>query len=133
LSIAMSWVVFSALPAWPVPTVVLAALLPADAPTVPAAAGRPVAAVLTSGSTSAPCGILALILRTSEASFACGALIMIALPIGKPSERATWAETTASTPPMPTVPNPPTRSDSSFRPATCTVPPSGSLSCWPMV
>ena len=80
-----------------------------------------------------PCGILALILRTSDAICACGALTMIALPTGKPSERATWAETTASTPPMPTVPNPPTRSASRCRPFTCTVPPSGSLSCLPMV
>ena len=75
----------------------------------------------------------ALISRTSAATRSCGALTTIALPSGKPSERAAVREITASTPPIPTVPNPATRSDCSVRPATWTVPPSGSLSCLPMV
>ena len=62
-----------------------------------------------------------------------GALITMALPAGTPSERATWSETTASTPSMPTVPSPPTRRFSCLAPLACTVPPAFSLSSWPMV
>ena len=104
-----------------------------DAPACPAAAGVPRADVVTSGSTTAPRGISALICRTSEATRSCGALTTIAFPAGKPSNWATVREITASTPPIPTVPNPATRSDRSVFPATVTVPPRGSLSCLPMV
>ncbi len=89
--------------------------------------------MVTSGSTTAPCGIRVLISRTSAATRSCGALTTIALPTGNPSASAWVREITASTPPIPTVPNPATRSDRSVRPATWTVPPRGSLSCWPMV
>src|ERR1700721_1832718 len=81
----------------------------------PAAPGRAVVDA-TSGSTSVPFGTTDLMCATSAATVACGALTTIALPIGKPSELATAVETTASTPPMPTVPNPPTRSASIVRP-----------------
>ncbi len=88
---------------------------------------------MTSGSTTAPRGIRVLIWRTSAATRLCGALTTIALPAGKPSARASVWEITASTPPIPTVPNPATRSVCVVRPVTWTVPPRGSRSCWPMV
>ena len=52
---------------------------------------------------------------------------------GTPSDRATESETTASTPPMPTVPNATTRSLSAWCPVTVTAPPSASRSRAPMV
>ncbi len=107
--------------------------VPAVDPATPASAGRPLGAVLTRGSTSAVRGTRALIRLTRVATRSPGALTSTAFPAGKPRDRATWSETTASTPPMPTVPNPPTRSDFRVRPETRTVAPAGSLSCLPMV
>ena len=68
-----------------------------------------------------------------EARLPCGALITMALAAGIPRERATVCETTASMPSIPTVPSPPTFRSSCLAPSTRTVPPSGSLSCLPMV
>ena len=50
-----------------------------------------------------------------------------------PSDRATESETTASTPPIPTVPNATTGSRSACRPVTVTEWPRASLSRVPMV
>ncbi len=61
-----------------------------------------------------------------------GALITIALRTGKPSARAARSVITASTPPMPTVPNLPTRIVCTLRPVTVTGVPVGSLSCLPI-
>jgi len=60
-------------------------------------------------------------------------LTTIALPAGAPSERATESDTTAFTPPTPIVPKATTRSRVVVRPAATTVPPSGSLSSFPIV
>ena len=76
---------------------------------------------------------MALIRAVSAVTLAGGALITIALEAGMPSERATESETTASTPPMPTVPNATTRSRSAWRPVTVTVRPRASRSRVPMV
>ena len=73
---------------------------------VPTGAGPPgFVTSVTSGSTDAPRGRTALILVASEATWSGGALTTIAFLAGIPSERATESDTTASTPPMPTVPN----------------------------
>src|SRR5271156_2598653 len=59
------------------------------------------AAKVTSGSTAAPRGRMALIRAVSAVTLAGGALTTIAFEAGMPSERATESETTASTPPLP--------------------------------
>ena len=56
----------------------------------------------------------------SEATLDGGALTTIAFLAGAPSDLATESDTTASTPPMPTVPNATTGSRSVWRPATVT-------------
>ncbi len=88
---------------------------------------------LISGSAAAFLGSSFFTAAVSWARLALGALITMALPAGMPSDLATWSETTASMPSMPTVPNPPTRRFSCLAPSTCTVPPSGSLSFLPIV
>ena len=74
-----------------------------------------------------------MILVISVASRDGGALITIAFADGSPSSLATWSETTASTPPMPTVPNPATGSVSVRDPVTWTGLVSWSLACLPIV
>src|SRR5271166_1883742 len=88
---------------------------------------------VTSGSTAAPRGRTALIRAASAATLAGGALTTIALPAGTPSDRAVESDTTASTPPIPTVPNATTGSRSGWRPDTVTFPPRDSRSRVPMV
>src|SRR5580693_5937504 len=88
---------------------------------------------VTSGSTPAPRGRMAWIWVASAVTLAGGALITMAFEAGMPSDRATESETTASTPPMPTVPNAITGSRSAWRPVTVTGPPSASRSRVPMV
>ena len=88
----------------------------------------------TSGAIAACRGSSFLIRFISVFRSACGALITIALLAGIPSERATVSETTASTPPIPTVPNPATGSfigALASRPGAARF--SGSLSSLPMV
>ena len=87
----------------------------------------------TSAAMAAPRGSTFWICRISELSSACGALITMALSAGMPSERATLSETTASTPPIPTVPRPASGRSSTCRPVTWTSRPSGSLSSLPIV
>ena len=70
---------------------------------------------------------------TRAGRLAGGALTTMALAAGMPSDRATTSDTTASTPPMPTVPNATTRRCSGCRPVTVSPPPSDSLSRVPMV
>jgi hypothetical protein len=62
-----------------------------------------------------------------------GALMTMALAAGMPSDLAVVSDTTASTPPMPTVPNATTGSRSCVRPSAATWPPSESRSRVPMV
>src|SRR5579859_3038629 len=69
----------------------------------------------------------------SAATLAGGALTTMAFPAGIPSDRATESETTASTPPIPTVPNAITGRRSDWVPVTVTPPPSGSRSSVPIV
>ena len=88
---------------------------------------------VTNGSTAAPRGRTALIRAVSEATLSGGALTTIAFLAGTPSDLATESDTTASTPPIPTVPNATTGSCSGWRPDTVTWPPSDSRSRVPMV
>src|SRR6266567_5136470 len=88
---------------WPTPT----SAAPA-APVVTVVV--PTTTWVTSGATAVPAGASLLILAISRPSLVCGALTTIAFADGRPSDRATASETTASTPPMPTVPNPATGS-----------------------
>ena len=60
-------------------------------------------------------------------------LTTIALPAGAPSARAVASDTTAFTPPMPSVPNATTGSRRGVRPAASTEPPSGILPSSPIV
>ena len=69
----------------------------------------------------------------SEATFSGDALTTIAFPAGTPSDLAVASETTASTPPIPTVPNATTGSCSGWRPDTVTWPPRDSRSRVPIV
>ena len=89
---------------------------------------------MSSGSTEAPFGSTALILAAIEGTLAGGALTTRAFLAGTPSEAATESETTASTPPIPTVPNAITGSRFwSWRPDTVTWPPRDSRSRVPIV
>ena len=89
--------------------------------TVPTADGSPGRVTsVTSGSTAAPRGRMSLIRAASAAALAGGALTMIAFPAGTPSDLAVESDTTASTPPIPTVPNATTGSRSGWRPDTLT-------------
>src|SRR5690242_15849957 len=111
---------FSAVASW---AAVMAPPLAAEPGTVPTGDGAPGRVTsVTSGSTDAPRGRTALILVASEATWAGGALTTSAFLAGIPSERATESDTTASTPPMPTVPNATTGSRCCWRPDTVTRP-----------
>src|ERR1022692_1518615 len=106
------------------------------APAAPVLTATPEPVAVFTSASATTCrgrGISFSIWVTSVSSRACGALTTMALPAGRPSEWAVAPDTTASTPGMPTVPNPPTRSRSERRPTTLTVPPSGSLSRRPIV
>ena len=74
-----------------------------------------------------------MIRAARAATLAGGALTTIAFPAGTPSDRAVESDTTASTPPIPTVPNATTGSRSGWRPDTVTRPPRDSRSRVPMV
>ena len=69
----------------------------------------------------------------SAVKFSVRTLTTIALPAGAPSARAVASDTTALTPPMPSVPNATTGSRLAVRPAASTEPPSGILSSLPIV
>src|SRR5215469_10109023 len=88
---------------------------------------------VTSGSTVVPRGTIRPRAAETELKSLVLVLITMALPAGAPSERATALDTTALTPPIPSVPNATTRSRSVFLPAAPIVPPSGSLSSLPIV
>ena len=89
--------------------------------TVPTADGPPGRVTsVTSGSTAAPGGRTSLIRAASAATLAGGALTTIAFRAGTPSDLAVESDTTASTPPIPTVPNATTGSRSGWRPDTLT-------------
>ena len=88
---------------------------------------------VTSGSTAAPRGRSRLIRPASDARLEGGALMTMALAAGTPSDLAVESDTTASTPPMPTVPNATTGSRSGQRPAAVTSRPNRSRSKVPMV
>src|SRR3984957_2614972 len=107
--------------AWPAPAAALLSLPP------------PVLSSETSCSTPAPFGIS----RPAAAAAAVKAdgvtLTTIAFPAGAPRLRAVASETTAFTPPTPSVPNAATRSFFVVRPAAVTVPPSVILSSVPIV
>src|ERR1700722_3077692 len=107
--------------AWPAPAAPLLSLAP------------PVLSSETSCSTPAPFGIS----RPAAAAAAVKAdgvtLTTIAFPAGAPRLRAVASETTAFTPPTPSVPNAATRSFFVVRPAAVTVPPSVILSSVPIV
>ncbi len=88
---------------------------------------------VTSAATAVLAGASLLILGISRSSLACGALMTIAFADGRPSDLATASETTASTPPMPTVPNPATGSITGWAPMTRTGLPRLSRSWLPIV
>ena len=101
---------------------------------VPTAGGPPGRVTsVTSASTAAPRGRTSLICTVSAATLAGGALMTIAFAAGTPSDLAVESDTTASTPPIPTVPNATTGSRSGWRPDTVTRPPRDSRSSVPMV
>ena len=62
-----------------------------------------------------------MIRAASDVTLAGDALMTMAFPAGTPSDLAVESETTASTPPMPTVPNATTGSRCCVRPAAVTV------------
>ena len=110
-----------------------AAAVAGPAPAVPAPAA-PELTSETSCSTPAPLGSSRPTAAASAVKSPVRTLTTIAFPAGAPSARAVASDTTALTPPMPSVPNATTRSRfACVRPAASTVPPSGSLSSLPIV
>jgi hypothetical protein len=94
---------------------------------------EPMITCVTSGATAVPAGASFLSLVISWSSLTLGALRTIAFLDGSPRRRATAPETTASTPPMPTVPNPATASFIDRAPSTRTGLVRLSRSWWPIV
>ena len=102
-------------------------------PVVPAAPAVPELTSETSGSTPAPLGSSRPMAAESAVKSLVRTLTTIALPAGAPSAWAVASDTTALTPPMPSVPKATTRSRFAVRPPATTVPPSGILSSFPIV